>query len=104
MAEQIWKSVAFDYVDQQHQVPMGQESVITWILDRGPDGWFAVPLGYAEGEQGEIEKPVPIPGTKRQAVRLSSSVWGWDGQQAVSLDPRTWTAVTDPARCPLRWP
>jgi hypothetical protein len=104
VAQQTWPSVAFDYIDQGHQVPMEQESAITWILDRGPDGWFAVPLGYGYGEQGEIEKSVPIPGTQRQAVRLSSSVWGWDGQQAVSLDPQTWTAVTDPARCPLRWP
>lgn len=80
-----------------------------WVLDRGPDGWFAALLlaGPERNKDIRPEGPLPVPGTNRQAVRLGTWVRGWDGEQAIRYrDARTWALEIDPfdfAKCPLRW-
>ncbi len=81
-----------------------------WVLDRGPDGWFAALLlaGPERNKDIRPEGPLPVPGTNRQAVRLDTWVRGWDGKQAIRYrDTHTWALEIGPfdfATCPLRWP
>ncbi|MFQ5856049.1 MAG: hypothetical protein ACE5LU_10435 [Anaerolineae bacterium] len=78
-----------------------------WVLDRGPDGWFAARLQHFAG-QGDVplEGPLPVPGTQRQAVQMSSWVWSWDREQVIRYqDAQTWRVMeeTAPASCNVRW-
>jgi tetratricopeptide (TPR) repeat protein len=80
-----------------------------WVLDRGPDGWFAALLlaGPERNKDVRPEGPLPVPGTNRQAVRLGTWVRSWDGERVIRYrDARTWALESDPfdfAECPLRW-
>jgi len=78
-----------------------------WVLDRGPDGWFAARLQHFAG-QGEVplEGPFPVPDTQRQAVQMHDWVWSWDGEQVIHYqDAQTWQVIeeTAPASCSVRW-
>lgn len=77
-----------------------------WVLDRGPDGWFAALLERFEGSTGaRLEGPLPVPGTTHLAVRVGTRVRGWDGEQVIRYrDTQTWMVETDPMQCPVRWP
>lgn len=81
-----------------------------WVLDRGPDGWFAALLlpGPERNKDIRPEGPLPVPGTHRLAVRLGTWVRGWDGEQVIRYrDTHTWALERDLpldfATCPLRW-
>jgi len=76
-----------------------------WVLDRGPDGWFAALLERLEGRGDvQLEGPLPVPGTGHQTVRIGTRVRGWDGKQVIRYrDARAWRVEVDPVQCRVRW-
>lgn len=81
-----------------------------WLLDRGPEGWFAVFLGQypdlvpLEPGGTTIKGPFLVPGTFYQAVQVGNSlVRGWHGYWVNHYqDTQSWLLDTDPTTlCPV---